>query len=75
MKASSNIKKHKLMKSGEYVILDIYGSFKEVDCCMCYRCNSLNPPLTLKFWEFVIQEQSYSLCLEHIFLRLTEFQL
>ena len=31
--------------------------------------------ITLKFWEFVLQEQSYSLYSEHIFLRLTEFQL
>ena len=31
--------------------------------------------ITMKFWEFVLQEQSYSLCLEHIFLRITEFQL
>ena len=31
--------------------------------------------ITMKFWEFVPQEQSYNLCLEHIFLRITEFQL
>ena len=30
---------------------------------------------TLKFWEFVLQDQMYSLCSEHIFLRIIDFQL
>ena len=31
--------------------------------------------ITLTFWEFVLQDQRYSLCLEQIFLRITDFQL
>ena len=29
----------------------------------------------LQFWEFVVQDQRYSLCSEHIFLRIADFQL
>ena len=31
--------------------------------------------ITLKFWEYVLKDQRYSLCWEHIFLRITDFQL
>ena len=31
--------------------------------------------ITLKFWEFVLQDQRYSLCLKQIFLRITDFKL
>ena len=31
--------------------------------------------IALKFWEFVVQDQRYSLCSEHIFLRIADFQL
>ena len=29
--------------------------------------------ITMKFWEFVLQEQSYSLCLEHTSSELQNF--
>ena len=47
MKASSNIKKHKLMKSEKYVIY-IYKDFLRGRLLhVLYICNSLDPPLQL----------------------------
>ena len=54
MKALSNIKKHKLMKSGKYVIYIYMKFFEGVDCCTCYRCNSLDLPPDMIYVEAMV---------------------